>query len=196
MAPEDVVVKDKKALAAIQNTLSKSDRAFIKVGADGKIDKNLADSHTSKSGNFNSLKALVDDKSITVVSVTDKITFKSPEGRITTEKMGSIGHDFESKPGNDGESGHRGTTQLPDAGVPYQSPDKNVNVVINGALSGLGQAETAAHELYGHDLLHTEGLPTGHDPVLGKNGNFIEGNKPLGQAIQKATIETDKNYGN
>ena len=40
MAPEDVVVKDKKALAAIQNTLSKSDRAFIKVGADGKIDKN------------------------------------------------------------------------------------------------------------------------------------------------------------
>lgn len=80
--------------------------------------------------------------------------------------------------------------------MPYQSPDKNVNVVINSALSGLGQAETAAHELYGHDLLHTEGLPTGHDPVLGKNGNFIEGNKPLGQAIQKATIETDKNYGN
>ena len=198
MGPEDVVVKDKKAYAAILNTIPKSDRAFIKLGTDGKIDKKLADSHVSKSGNFNSLKTLVDDKSVTVVSVVDKMTFKGPDGKLTTEKMGPISHDFEPKPGNDGESGHKGTTQLPNAGAPYQSSDNNVNVVINSALSGLGQAETAAHELYGHDLLQVEGLPSGHGdpPILGSDGKLYESNKPLNQAIQKATIETDKNYGN
>ena len=81
MGPEDVVVKDKKAYAAILNTIPKSDRAFIKLGTDGKIDKKLADSHVSKSGNFNSLKTLVDDKSVTVCIFRPKVGQDSDHSR-------------------------------------------------------------------------------------------------------------------
>jgi hypothetical protein len=60
-------------------------------------------------------------------------------------------------------------------------------------LSDLGQAETLAHEAYGHDLLHAEGLPSGHK-VINTDGGFKEGNHTLGSAIKRSTIEAEKNY--
>jgi RHS repeat-associated protein len=194
-APEDVKPKDAKAMQAVLNTIPKADRAFVKLGADGNIDKKLLDSHSSSSGNYNSLKTLVDDKRLTTISVTDHEEYKDKSGNVKEVSMGPIGHDFPSKPGNTGESGSLGETLFPDKNVPHQSIDNNVNIVITSGLSDLGQAEVLAHEAYGHDLLWTKGEPSGHKGVMTENG-FVEGNKPLGAAIKRATIEAEKNYHN
>jgi RHS repeat-associated protein len=192
-APEDVKPKDAKAMQAILNTIPKADRAFVKIGADGKIDRKLLDSHNSTSNNYVSLKVLVDDKKVTTVSVADQFDYKDKNDNVKTEHMGAVTHDLVEKPGNTGESGDLGITLFPDKDVPKQSTDNNINIVINSGLSDLGQAETLAHEAYGHDLLHAKGLPAGHKYKSTGDG-FKESNAPLADAIRKATIEAEKNY--
>jgi len=197
MAATTVIPKDIKALKAIENTLPKADRAYVKVGADGKIDQKLVDSHSSSSGNYNSLKVLVDAKSTTTVSVTDKYTYKDKNGQTETHQFSSIVQDNDFKrPGDTGETGERGVTQFPGT-EGFPSTDNDTHININGGLSELGQAETFAHEGYGHDAFAIEGKPHSHEVESKANGmglTYFDGNKPLVQAITSATIETDKNY--
>jgi RHS repeat-associated protein len=193
MAPEDVKPEDKKAMQAILNTVPKADRAFVKLGADGKIDQKLVDSHSSSSGNYNSLKALVDDKKVVTVSVTDHYDYKDKNGNVKSDNMGSIKQEFEPTPGNTGESGLAGKTLTPDNSLPKQSVDGDTHIVINSNLSEQGQAETFAHEGYGHALLFEEGKPYLHD-MIHVDGGFKDMNQALSKAIKDATIETDKNF--
>lgn len=192
-APQEVKPENAKALQAIQNGLTKADRGFVKVGADGKIDRKLLDSHSSSSGNFNSLKKLVDNKNLVTVSVANHEVYKDKSGKIHDKEMGPIGHEFAPSPGNTGESGLGGLTTVPDPSSPTQSIDGDIHIFVNSNLSDLGQAEVFAHEGYGHALLFDEGKPYGHKGIF--NGeHFVEGNLPLGKAIKKATIEAEKNY--
>src|SRR6218665_490793 len=55
------------AYKAILNTLSAKDQSYVKIDKHGNIDKNLINRAKSISGNFTSLKTLVNDKTLTEV---------------------------------------------------------------------------------------------------------------------------------
>jgi len=193
-APQDVKPQDEKAMRAILNTVSKEDRAFVKLGADGKIDRKLMDSHSSSSGNYNSLKKLVDDKKVVTVAVTDHYDYKDKSGNVKSDNMGPITkQEFAPTPGNTGEGGLAGKTLTPDNSLPKQSVDGDTHIVINSNLSEQGQAETFAHEGYGHALLFVEGKSYLHQMVH-VDGGFKDMNQALNKAIKDATIEADKNF--
>ncbi len=196
MGTEVVHPKDAHALKVIKNTLSKKDREYVKLDAKGNIDAKLLDSHKSKSGNFNSLKELVDDKKVHNVAVVDKFPYKSESGEVKSKDFGPVttGGPKKSLTGTTGEEGFLGVTVLPEKGSYYGSLDNNVSIYINSGLSELGQAEIFSHEAYGHDVLFTEGKPDGHNPKYIGDG-FKETNLPLAKKIKAAILETTINYG-
>ena len=75
---------------AILNTLSKADAVFVKVGADWKLDKNLINSNSSKSGNFDALKTLVNDTKVYEISVGSEFNYKTETGDVKTMSFGEI----------------------------------------------------------------------------------------------------------
>lgn len=81
MGPLDVKPKDDKAMKAILSTLSMADAGYVKVGAEGKLDKTLINSNTnSESGNFDALKTLVNDTKTYEIAVTDGFSYKDDVG--------------------------------------------------------------------------------------------------------------------
>jgi hypothetical protein len=196
MGPLDVVPKDAKAYKAILNTISSADAKYVKIGSDGKIDKALINSYSSESGNFNTLKELVNDKRVYEMSVSDKVTYKDKDGATQTINMGPVTQGDATErtlTGSTGEEGWLGVTQLPNKGAPYQSTDGSVKIVLNSGLSEKGQAELLSHEAYGHAALFSEGKPSGHKPVATEKG-FRDTNRPLVEKIKTAIRETDKHY--
>lgn len=197
MAPFEVVPKDEKALKAIHNTLSKEDAEFVKIGADGKIDKALMNSHKSSSGNYENLLTLVNDTKTYDVSVTDKFDYKDDKGNIGTQSYSEVTQGEPQIGGlgpTTGEEGHLGKTQVPGSLKNVQnSPDNNIKITINSGLSELGQAQLMSHEGYGHAFLYSKGLPHKHQGISTGNG-FKEGNKKLSEQIKKSIAETTKNY--
>lgn len=142
------------------------------------------------------LSTLVEDTRIYEVTVADKIVYKDENGTFFEKELGPImcTNDPAGSFGfNTGEDGWQGVTQTPgDAPGKYNSPDENVKIVINKALSREGQAQTFAHEGYGHAYLYSKGIVHTHQYISTSSG-FEEGNQALSQAIRQAIEETIRN---
>jgi len=191
-----VVTVNSAAQQAILNTLTKEDMAYVKFDKNGMIDRNLLNSSESSSGNFSSLKQLVNDDRTFEFNVTDKITYKDEKGNLIEKSLGPItqSNDKNGSFGlNTGEEGWQGVTQTPgDGEKKYNSPDNSIKIVINSGLSEDGQAQITAHEAYGHAFLYSKGVEHRHQAKSTTEG-FKETNKALAEQIVRAISETIKN---
>lgn len=192
MISETVKPEDEKALEAIKNTLSEKDRSAVVIDADGNIDRDIINNHSSESGNFNALKELVNSDVVVEVSVSDSYEIKDKNGEVKTEEIRpvEIYNDMEPSPMSvqTGEFGLYGITQTPEG----NSPDENVHVTLNSSLSKEGQAQIYSHEANGHALLYIRGNDHKHR-VRNDNGVFRETNTVLKNNIVRSIQETIKN---
>lgn len=188
----DVCATDEKAQQAILNTQPIYLRNHIIFDNNGFINKEEINQVTSTSNNFTSLQKLVNSKHTIIVTIDDKITYKNEHSQKETTAMGNIIIDkgFDGSFGfNTEETGWQGVTQTPgNEAHKYNSIDYKIRITINSQLSVEGQAQTFAHEGYGHALLYIQGIDHRHHP----NGT-AETNLPLANAITIAIQETIKN---
>ncbi|SFE45656.1 hypothetical protein SAMN05518672_106188 [Chitinophaga sp. CF118] len=183
-----------KEFEMILATLNKVDRAFVKLDKDGKIDKSQINKQRSNSGNFNKLKALVNDSKTFEVESNNKFDYKDENGNVKTETMGDITLDDPSLSGpfspTTGETGNMGVTQTPGKEPQkYNSVNKNVKITINSGLSKLGAAQVFSHEGYGHAYLYKMGVPHKHQVKQMK-----EQNRRLATEIKSSIKETTENF--
>ena len=188
-------------------TLTKTDREYVQLDSNGYIDKELINSHTSDSENFNALVDLVNSEYDISVRLDDKYQYKDNEGNMHEGLMRYLGYDewfvdgdFQYTNGlTTGETGTYGKTLLPgksESGVNSMS-DLGIEIIVNKYLSEVGRAEAYSHEANGHVLLY---IQTGDRHQSGHNfldGN-IEGNIRLRNMIlnsRKETIGNIKMYG-
>ncbi|MDJ1505187.1 RHS repeat-associated core domain-containing protein [Xanthocytophaga agilis] len=200
MEAKDVRPKDQKALEAIKSTLPKEARDFVVVDKKtGMIDKAKLSQYknTGKSGNVDALKQLVNDKKVYNVSVANKFSTKDADGKIITRNMAPVDYiDFLTKKEMKEPEGFLGQTLIPGTAKDQDnSPNNEVQVIINETLKDVDKAKLIGHELYGHAYMYSLGKPNGHKGIPGPNGEgFIEGNKELGNQIKNRTNEAEKNF--
>lgn len=209
----DVRPTNAAAYKAILNTLTAADQAYVKLDKNGMIDKDLINSHSSASGNFNSLKSLVSDKRTIEITVANEFKYKDKSGAIKWGKIGvTYSNELESaakymdkqyakerlkEMGFKDEvkrNGTYGITLLPDGekdseGDGRGSESDNIVIIISSDLTERDAAKTEAHEGNGHALFF----------VLGKDPNHAEGktrgdNKALEDQIDKSVKEVEVNY--
>ena len=196
---QEVIALTYAAQRAILNTLPRDLQKHVVFNPNGTINKVLLNSTKSNSGNYVALSSLVYDKRIYEVIVTDKIVYKDENGTLNEKGLGDITqtNNYVGSFGfNTGEDGWQGVTQTPgDAPRKYNSPDENVKIVINSNLSEKGQAQTFAHEGYGHSYLYSKGIVHTHQYINTAFG-FKEGNQVLSEAIRQAIKETITNMNN
>lgn len=200
------------AYNAILNTLWTLDQAYVKLDRNGMIDKDLINSHSSESGNFISLKSLVNDKLTIEVTVSNEFKYKDKSGEIKSGKIGVryfneletsikfMGDQYTKEQlkemGFEDKVKRRGThgiTLLPGGendpqGDGRGSEGDNVVVVISSDMTERDAARTQAHEGYGHALFF----------VLGKDPNHAEGrtrgdNRALEDQIVRSVKEAEMN---
>ncbi len=187
-----VVAIGVNAQKAILNTLPSAIRNQIEFDSQGCIDKSVTNKISSESRNFASLSQLVNDDRVYEINVADKITYKDENGALIDQDMGRITlSGYQGSYGfNTGEDGWLGVTQTPgNTAKKYNSPDDRVIITINQELSVSGQAQTFAHEGYGHAYLYSQGLEHMHR-IVGTPQGFKEKNETLDIAIRKAIAET------
>ena len=153
-------------LAMIKNTIPVDMWGYIQIGDDGFVDEDLINSADLKtSRNFNALKDLVNSPTIVEVELNNKFTYSDSKGNIGEAFMSYIPFDplFPEDKDIDfinisglttGEMGFYGKTLFPDREGYQNSPNANIMVIVNSALSTLGAAEAFSHEGYGHALLY------------------------------------------
>lgn len=211
MAPESVVPTGateelkQQSLQMIQNTLTAADARFVRLDANGRIDRDLINSHESESENFNSLKTMVNSEMVVEVSLADNFNFIDQNGNIGNAQMPYMAADEYSdydREGNTmsgtstGESGFLGKTLFPDRGGMQNSPDGTMKVIVNVNLSKSGRAEMYSHEANGHAFIY---VTTGGDrerashQSVTQGGRMIENNVELKQRIIISKQETIKN---
>ena len=163
MAPETVKPGSQAVLNMIKNTLTKQDAQYVRFDKTGNIDKEFINSRSSKSENFNSLKEMVNSETIVEVSLSTSFISSDENGKLSKTEMQYYPADQYSefdKSGNTmsgtstGESGFLGKTLFPDKEGTQNSPNKNVQVIINSKLSEKGRAEMYSHEGNGHARIY------------------------------------------
>ena len=209
----EVRTTNAEAYKAVLNTLTAADRAYVKMDKNGLIDKDLINTHSSSSENFNSLKSLVNDKRTIEVTVTNDFKYKDKSGAL---KSGKIGVTYSNELENSTKytdkhytkeqlkelgfkdevkrTGTHGITLLPggekDAdGDGKGSVSDNIVIIISSDLTERDAARSQAHEGNGHALFF----------VSGKDPNHAEGktrgdNKALEDQIDKCVKEAEVNY--
>lgn len=195
---ETVKPTNEESLKAIQNTLPKNDREFVKLDKNGNIDADLLNSHKSESGNYSNLKELVNSEIVIEYTVGDSYSYKDKNCEIKTEKASPVHMTDESpssmsiRTGEDSQL--KGITLAQNGGGKF-STNENVQVFTNGNLSEKGQAQNASHELIGgHALFYVRDKPWTH--IVGgmnENGTIKEANVELKESIIKSIDETIKN---
>ena len=203
MDGREIKPQGERELEMIRNTLPATDRKYVVIGKDGKINKKLINRHNSESDNYNLLKVLVnaeDNIDVILANNYDKI---NSSGKMENREMGYSPFDpaypldkdinFEDASGiSTGEMGLYGATLKPDRRAQEMSPDDNIKIIINEKLSENGAAETFAHEVYGHVYLYLK-----YDHSVEKSchqwSNGYEINNELGAMIRKSRKETYKN---
>jgi len=198
MEGTEVKPENQKALDAIKNSLPKDARAYVVVDKKtGLIDKTKLNQYNNagKSGNFASLKQLVNDKKVYNVNVSNKITSKDGDGKISTQKLNPVDYvDFLTKQPLKEPEGFMGQTLLPGKEKEQaNSPDNEVHVIINESLKPVDQSKYIGHELYGHAYMYSVGKNPNHQAVSSGDG-FKEGNKELGTQIKNSMNEAEKNF--
>lgn len=195
---KEVIATSPAAQQMILNSLTKEDRAFVQFNDNGQINKDVMNSANSSSGNFQALSQMVNDQTIFETNVDTKINYKNENGDIIGKDLGPIqqGDPKEAGPFSPktGETGWSGVTQTPgDAPNKLNSTDGKVKITVNSGLSKEGQAETWAHEGYGHGYLYSKGVEHKHQ-VKNIDGTLKETNKVLSKQIIERVNETEKNY--
>src|SRR6218665_1337784 len=205
------------AYKAILNTLSAKDQSYVKIDKHGNIDKNLINRAKSISGNFTSLKTLVNDKTLTEVSVTNEYEYKNKEGakhfgnvgvkysnelddamkdtegQFTKEQLKSSGFKDEIH-----GSGIFGLTILPNGekdafGDGQGSTNGNITVIISSDANERDAARTVSHEAYGHALFFIKGNNPNHGETKLSN---IELENQIANSVKEAESNYDKNNKN
>ncbi|MEJ5049493.1 DUF6443 domain-containing protein [Chryseobacterium culicis] len=198
MAPETVKPTSEGAMTAIKNTLRSEDREYVQFDKDGNIDKELINSYNSDSGNFNSLKEMVNSDITVEYSIADEITYIR-NGENKTRQMGEV----EINKDGSVEVGLLGQTIIPnDPKNLFSSTNENVQVYTNANLDETRRSLNVSHEMFGHALLYIRNpkdlngwrhIKAG--AVTDSNGktSFTEGNQNLKRIINKSTEETKNN---
>ena len=199
--PETVKPGSLAALNMIKNTLTKQDAQFVRLDKSGNIDKGFINSRSSKSENFNGLKEMVNSETTVEVQLSSSFSSADENGKISTIEMPYIGVDEYSefdKSGSTmsgtstGESGFLGKTLFPDKDGMQNSPNGNVQVVINSKLSEKGRAETYSHEGNGHARIYLN--TNGNRKAASHQANGMkEQNTRLKNAILASKQETIRN---
>ena len=161
---ETVKPTDEESLSMIKNTLTEEDAQYVQLDEDGNIDQELINSHSSESGNFNSLTEMVNSDQVVEVSTNDNFNYVDENGNSGTASMSyipandprSLGKDPSGETMNGtttGETGFMGKTLFPDRDGMQNSPDGTIKIIVNKNLSDAAKAEVYSHEGNGHALL-------------------------------------------
>ncbi|MEG2489477.1 RHS repeat-associated core domain-containing protein, partial [Anaerorhabdus sp.] len=190
---EEIRATTSSAQVIILNTLNSADLQYVKFNNDGAINKDVINSHSSNSGNFQSLKEIVNSEHMVDVSVANSFTYKTENGDIKIREMGTMQVDNEFDGGSYGlstkEVGFSGIAQTPgESANKYNSTDNEVRITINSTASIAGQSQILAHELYGHAYLFVKGQEHKHIQF-----NMTEQNKQLYYKIINSVLETIMN---
>jgi len=187
----------------IRNTLTAEDAKFVQLDADGNIDRGLINSRESSSGNFNSLKDMVNSDMVLEVSLAESFDYVDGDGNPGTSEMPYLPTDEYSEfdtEGNTmsgtstGESGFLGKTLFPDKNGLQNSPDGTVKVIVNKNLSEPARAEMYSHEGNGHAYIYMmNGGAKARERASHQPVNFKETNTELRQRIIRSKKETIQN---
>ena len=183
-------------LTMIQNTLAKQERKYVSLDKNGYINKELLNSYSSESGNFNALKELVNSDYDISVRLDDSYSYIDNDGNTRESKMNYVEADefladknFEYTSGlTTGEGGNNGVTLLPgkgESGV-NSSSNSNIEVIINKNLSENGRAEIYGHEANGHALMYVR---TGNRH---KSAHQFAGSKEMNIPLRNMIISSRK----
>ena len=202
--PITVKPRSQAALDMIKNTLTKFDAQNVKLDKDGNIDRDLLNSVESSSGNFNSLKVLVNSETMITVDLATQYNYIDASGNPGTSEMpyspadeySDFDLDGSTMSGlSTGESGFMGKTLFPDLNGLQNSPDGTLKIIINSNLSTAGRAEMYSHEANGHAKIYIESggnrEAASHQPIGMKETNIM-----LSRAIKDSKKETINNMKN
>ncbi len=190
-----------QAVKMITNTLSKEDAKYVRLDANGNIDKDYLNSHSSDSKNLASLKDMVNSEQLIEVSLNDNYDNVDANGTLKNSKMDYYpADDFSDKDvdgstmggTSTGESGFLGKTLFPDKKGLENSPDGTLRVIVNKNLSEAGRAEIYSHEANGHAHIY---IVTGGDREKASHNakGMKEQNQELKTRILESKQETIKN---
>jgi len=190
---KDVVTLDRESRRNILNTLSRTERRYIRFDKVGMLNTSLLNEAKNISKNFMALKALANSETAYKFIVSDK--------------------DVEGESFRNGNSNfYKGLTAFPEA-ENKPSKDQGVWIYVSSLESEATQAETTAHEGYGHAYfyeLHKKDKSIDYQhryinelgkPEWDKELNMyitplirVDSNVMLKKQIEAAVNQTKKNY--
>ena len=203
MDPDGSIVKPKKEVEMIRNTLPKEAWQFVQLTKEGFIDGKLLSKYKGRSQNYSRLAELVESDYLVFVSLSDSFNYLDNNGKKGIHTMRYFPFDsnypedrdldFQSVTGiTTGESGFLGKVLFPDREGLENSTTPNIEIYIHKSLSTVGAAETFSHEAYGHALryIRTAG---DHQEASHKINGTIDKNIELKRMIIESRRETVKN---
>ena len=171
----DVWPTSDEAYEMILKALPSEARAYVQRNSDGYIDRDLINSYSCESQNFNDLKELVNMNDCTIeVSLANNYKYKDNAGDIVPVDMYYSNPEIEAELNklygiknppprevglydpSTGESGEMGVTLRPTSTSGKRSTNENIQVYINEKLSLMGQVENFAHEFFGHAYMYAK----------------------------------------
>jgi RHS repeat-associated protein len=192
---KEILATNIKVQEMILNTLSKSDRKFVRFDNEGKIDRELLSNSSSESNNLNSLRTLVFAEEVVEVSIDNKFSYTNKVGEKLVENMAPVVQDdpnsSSAMSSRTGEVGFTGTTLYPGKND-RNSINSNIQIIVNSSLSNKGLSQVFSHEGYGHALFKILGYNSSHK-IENRNGINTETNIELKKQITSSIDETLKN---
>lgn len=172
----DVLPCSDEAYEMILRSIPIEARAYVKRNSDGYIDRDLINSYSCESQNFNDLKELVNMDDCTIeVMLANNYEWVDKDGNIQNWDMPYSNPELDAEflkslsgPIPDvgqfespyklstGEYGDAGVALRPTSNSGKRSTNGNIQVYINEKLSVIGQVENFAHEFFGHAYLYAK----------------------------------------
>jgi hypothetical protein len=195
----ELYAKDKESQNTLLDLIPEEEREYIIFDDYGNVDIDIMNSYEGKtSSNFKKLKFLANSVIHFHLSVTDKLKFKDRNGIQDDISLGKTRIDNSRKITiyniSTKEVGFSGYALFPGNSSIWNSPDNNVYAVVNSSLSRQGRAESATHELLGHALVFSLGLPGLSSDHLFLGDDMTDYNIFLKFIIIHGLEETRKNF--
>ena len=195
----ELYAKDEESQNTLLDLIPENERYYIVFDDEGNVDKDIINSYDGKkSSNFEKISFLVNSDIHFHLAVTDKLIFKDKNGIQDDISLGKTRIDntriitkynISTK-----EVGFTGYALLPGNSSIFNSPDNNVYAVVNSSLSRQGRAESATHELLGHALVFSLGMPGLSSEHLFLGDDMTDYNILLKSIIIHGLEETRKNF--
>jgi len=201
---DSIQAQQAEAQQMITNTLTAEDAKYIQFDENGNINLELLNSHSSESGNYNSLLGLANAETVINVSLDDHFNYVDENGVAGTSEMsyqpaGTMAPDVNGETisgTSTGEAGLTGKTLFPDLNGKQNSPDGTLKIIVNNKLSEAARAEIYSHEANGHAYIY---VTTGGDRARASHNvttGWIEQNNELKVRIIDSKKETIINMRN